>query len=210
MERNGLPDFAQAALEICEAGRLLDLRNMAPATSGNYSMRLADGAMAITVSGRHKGRLKPADIMRADMDGAPLEDRNPSAETRLHAQIYDLFPAARAILHVHSVPGVVLTRLSGNDVVLAGYEMLKIFPGIDTHEVSVTIPVLDNSQDMEALAAAAAARKIGADVPAYIIRDHGFYVWGGSMEECVNLCEALECLLSYELEILKIKTGAAA
>jgi methylthioribulose-1-phosphate dehydratase len=204
-----LPDFNTAADEICRAGMLLDARNMAPATSGNYSMRLNDGAFAMTVSGHHKGRLVPANIMRVDARARPLEDKKPSAEALLHAQIYRLFPATNAILHVHSVPGAVLTRLLKEDVVLEGYEMLKIFPGIATHDVRVVIPVVGNSQDMEELSAEL-SKKIKGDVPAYLIRDHGFYVWGDTMESCVNMCEALEYLFACEVETLKIKAGARA
>ncbi|MCD8563371.1 MAG: methylthioribulose 1-phosphate dehydratase [Alphaproteobacteria bacterium] len=203
-----LPDFKTAAARICEAGRVLDSKNMAPATSGNYSMRLDDGSFAMTVSGFHKGRLSSENIMRVDADARPLEDKKPSAETLLHAQIYRLFPETNAILHVHSVPGAVLTRLTQGDVVLEGYEMLKIFPGIDTHDVRITLPVVPNSQDMDELSAAL-EDKIKAGVPAYLIRDHGFYVWAPDMEHCVNMCEALEYLLACEVETLKIKTAGA-
>jgi methylthioribulose-1-phosphate dehydratase len=204
-----LPDFSAAVANICKAGSVLDGKNMAPATSGNYSMRLNDGNIAMTVSGYHKGRLEPEHIMRVDADGMPLEAKKPSAETLLHIQIYKLFPKINAILHVHSVPCAVITRLTRKNVVLEGYEMLKIFPNIDTHEASVTIPVFENSQDMNILSADV-ARKISDDVPAYLIRDHGFYVWGADMEQAINLCEAVEYLLSCEVETLKIKAGACA
>jgi methylthioribulose-1-phosphate dehydratase len=204
-----LPDFSNAATQICDAGRVLDSKNMAPATSGNYSMRLNDGTFAMTVSGNHKGRLNSHDIMRMDENAKPLEDKKPSAEAVLHTQIYKFFPGANAVLHVHSLPGAVLTRISKNDVVLEGYEMLKIFPGIATHDVSVTIPVFENSQDMEILSANV-EKKISADVPAYLIRDHGFYVWGSDIEQCVNMCEALEYLFSCEVETLKIRAGLRA
>ncbi len=202
-----LPDFKNAADQICEAGRVLDAKNMAPATSGNYSARLNDGSIAMTVSGFHKGRLKPENIMRLDYEGAPLENKKPSDETLLHIQLYKFFPAAQAILHVHSVPGSVLTRLQSGDVTLQGYEMLKVFPGIETHETSVAIPVVENSQDMEKLSAEV-AQKITPDTPAYLIRDHGFYVWGESVGEALNICEGLEYLLSCEVELYKIKARA--
>jgi methylthioribulose-1-phosphate dehydratase len=204
-----LLDFAAASLEICAAGNVLDNKNMAPATSGNYSMRLQDGSFAVTVSGYHKGRLNPEHIMRVDYNGAPLENKKPSAETALHIQIYKLFPQTNAILHVHSVPGAVITRLISEDITLTGYEMLKIFPGVNTHETSVTIPVFENSQDMEILSADV-EKKISAGVSAYLIRDHGFYVWAADMEKAINLCEAVEYLLSCEVETLKIKAGARA
>jgi methylthioribulose-1-phosphate dehydratase len=201
-----LPDFARASEEIIEAGRLLDLRNLAPATSGNYSMRLNDGRIAMTVSGKHKGRLQKEDIMLIDAEGNALEDKRPSAETLLHTQIYKLFPQTNAILHAHSVPGVVLNRLQKTDLVLAGYEMLKIFPGIETHEVSVTIPVFENAQDMNILCADV-ENKINKDIPVYLIRDHGFYAWGKTMAEAGYICEALEHMLACEMEMYKIKNA---
>jgi methylthioribulose-1-phosphate dehydratase len=204
------PDRDQAASQIISAGKFLDSRGMAPATSGNYSMRLNDGCIAITVSGKHKGRLCDPDIMLVDTQGKPLEDKKPSDETLLHAQIYELFPDAGAILHVHSVAGTVLTRVyQSADITLAGYEMLKAFPGVKTHETVITIPVFSNSQDMKALSGDV-AQGINKNIPAYIIRDHGFYVWGRDMAEAERIAEALEFILNCELEITKIKTGAKA
>lgn len=204
--RLGLPDFASAAEQICEAGRLLDAKNMAPATSGNYSMRLDDGAIALTVSGYHKGRLTPDMVMRIDADAQPLEDKKPSAEALLHAQLYALYPHVNAILHVHSMAGVVLGRVrSGDNITLAGYEMLKAFPGITTHETSIDIPVFENSQDMNALSANITQRGLQAHIPAYLIRDHGFYAWGRTMRETLTICEALEYLLMCEMHIQSIQ-----
>ena len=204
----GPVSFETAARNICEAGRLLDAKKMAPASSGNYSMRLDDGAFGVTVSGFHKGRLSPENIMRVDGDGKALEPKKPSAETLLHTQIYRHFPEANAILHVHSTAGVVLTRFSRDDIVLEGYEMLKIFPAISTHDVKVTLHAVDNTQDMPAMCDELEAELPGLDVSAYIIRDHGFYVWGRDMETCVNMCEAVDHMLSVELELLKLRAGA--
>ncbi len=47
-------------------GRLLYAMGMVPATSGNFAARPADDNLAITVSGRHKGRLTPEDTLLAD------------------------------------------------------------------------------------------------------------------------------------------------
>ncbi len=49
-------DFAGAAAAIVATGYRLDQRGLAPATGGNYSIRLSDGSLAVTVSGAHKGR----------------------------------------------------------------------------------------------------------------------------------------------------------
>jgi len=115
-----------AVAEILAVGRRLDSRNLALATTGNYSVRLDDGRIAVTVSGRHKGRLSADDVTQIDLQGRPLTVQRPSAEAVLHASVYRLYPAAHAVLHVHSVASITLTRLlpPGSDVVLEGYETL--------------------------------------------------------------------------------------
>jgi len=202
-------DSLDVALEaIIASGRRLDARGLAPATSGNYSVRLADGRIAVTVSGRHKGRLSREDVMVVDNEGVALEDKKPSAETPLHTVIYHLFPKAEAVLHVHSVPAVALTRYlsDATEIRLAGYEMLKAFPGITTHETTVEVPIFENSQDIPALAREVARRLPAPQVraPAYLIRGHGVYGWGRDLEEAERVIEGLEHLLSCEIEALRL------
>jgi methylthioribulose-1-phosphate dehydratase len=203
---------------ILAAGRRLDSRGLAPATSGNYSARLGDGRIAVTVSGRHKGRLSRDDIMLVDPDGIALEHKKPSAETALHTVVYKLHPQANAVLHVHSVPVVALTRhLPGaTEVVLEGYEMLKAFPGIATHETTLGVPIFENSQDVPVLAREVSEdtlerRRDGRAVPpVYLIRGHGAYGWGKDMEEAERVIEGLEHLLSCEIEAIRLGTGVRA
>ena len=189
----------------------MDNLGLAPATAGNYSARTEDGQIAITVSGMYKGDLKKDGIMRVDLDGKPLEDKKPSAETLLHTLIYDLYPDVNAVLHTHSVPCVVLTRIDpqASHIVLDGYELLKAFPGIETHDTQVRLPVFDNTQDMEALSRdVTEVLKDKPKTPAFLIRNHGLYGWGKNMKEASQVVEALEVLLSCELEIQKLQKGA--
>ncbi len=196
----------QAAFAIIDAGRRLDARGWAMGGAGNYSARLNDGTFAVTVSGRHKGHLQPDDIMRVDANGRSLDGRRPSAETLAHVAIYRTRPSANAVLHTHSVPAVVLGRLRRDaaSLSLAGYEMLKALPGFDTHEDTAVIPVLENDQDMDRLSAKA-QQLLEADprAPAFLIREHGVYAWGGTMQEAIGAAEGLEYLLACELEFLR-------
>lgn len=196
----------QAASAIIDAGRRLDARGWAMGGAGNYSARLDDGTFAVTVSGRHKGHLQPDDIMRVDADGRSLDGRRPSAETLAHVAIYRTRPTANAVLHTHSVPAVVLGRLRRDaaSLSLSGYEMLKALPGFDTHEDTATIPVLENDQDMDRLSRKAQQLLEAAPrAPAFLIREHGVYAWGGTMQEAIGAAEGLEYLLACELEILR-------
>src|SRR3546814_19221365 len=89
------------------------------------------------------GRITAGDVMRVDMHGMPLDGRSPSAETLLHVLIYRLFRRVNVVLHSHSVPAVVLTRLLGDEPLLRlqGYELLKAFRGIKTHDSALEVPV---------------------------------------------------------------------
>lgn len=69
-------EFQQRARELIEAGRYIHARGWVPATSGNFSARLSDGRIAITVSGRHKGELTPEDIMLIDAEGRSLDGKS--------------------------------------------------------------------------------------------------------------------------------------
>lgn len=199
----------EAAAVLGAAGRRLDRFGWVPATAGNLSVRLPDGArIAITRSGIHKGFLGPDGVMLVDLDGAALDPSlRPSAETALHCGIYRRFPGAGAVLHGHSIPATVLSRRAGDAVRLEGYELLKAFPGLATHAAAVDLPVLDNDQDVPRLQAAVEARWRSAQdggaagvVPGYLIRGHGAYVWADGMDAALARLEALEFMLSCELE----------
>ena len=195
-------EFQSCAQALIAAGQQLYTQGMVPATSGNFSARLTNNHLAITVSGRHKGKLTEQDIMQVDTNGVSLDARRPSAETLLHVYIYRCFPDAQVVLHPHSVNATVLSRLCEDGLVLQDYEILKAFPGISTHECTVTVPVFDNDQDITRLAEKVDARLASLqDVPGYLIRGHGFYTWGNSMEDALRHVEAFEFLFECELRL---------
>jgi len=206
-----LTDFATAIDGIVSVGQRLYRAGQAPATAGNYSQRLDDGSIAITASGTHKGRLTSAQVMRVDNEGNPLDRGKPSAETLLHTMIYAIDPSARAVLHTHSVPGTVLSRaLVGHEsIVLTGFELLKVFPHHTTHDTSVSIPLVDNSQDMPSLAARLRSllRTQAQPLPVFYLRGHGLYVWGASLDRAEMLAEGTEFLLACAWEEWKANRG---
>ena len=205
MQEDTTTEFARRAAELVEAGRVLYAQGMVPATSGNLSARLSDGRIAVTVSGRHKGRLTPADIMPVDAEGRSLDGRRPSAETLLHCQIYRRFPAARAVLHPHSVNATLLSMHSSGDLCLEDYELLKAFPGVDTHQCQVTVPIFANDQDIARLAGVVDAWMDGrpdseGPIHGYLIAGHGFYTWGETVEDALRHVEAFEFLFDCEIK----------
>jgi len=201
--------YAVAAKSIVDAGCFLYGRGWSPATSSNYSARIDSEHLAITVSGRHKGQLSAGDVMVVDLQGRPVQsDCRASAETLLHTALYQVFPDAGAVLHTHSVNATVLSRLvlAGELLTFEGYELQKAFDGVDTHNSVVTVPVFENTQDIEALARETREWFLEHPrQPGYLIRGHGLYTWGKTMADCLRHVEAFEFLFECELATMRIR-----
>ena len=195
-------EFKQRAAELIEAGRFIHARGWVPATSGNFSARLSDGRIAITVSGRHKGDLRQDDIMLVDEAGHSLDGRRPSAETLLHTTLYRRFPQAGAVLHPHSPSATLLSKWFAGEVVLEDYELLKALEGIDTHTTRVVVPIFGNDQNIPRLALQVDEyMESHKDIFAYIIAGHGFYTWGSTVTDALRHVEALEFLFDLETRL---------
>lgn len=203
--------FNSCADSIAATARELASQGLTPATSSNFSMRVDARHAAITVSGRHKGRLGRDDIMLIDLHGHAVgTDARPSAETALHTQIYRRWPEMHAVLHTHSRTQSVASRFFAEDGVirLQGWELQKAITGYNTHESVLDIPVFPNTQHMPDLVAQIDAwLDSGKPLHAYLINGHGIYTWGHSMEEAERQLEALEFLLGCELDLRKLRTS---
>ena len=199
--------FLNAAQQLIDAGRFIDSKGWVPATSGNFSARLPDGTIAITVSGKHKGQLKLDDIMLIDAEANSLDGKKPSAETMLHTSLYKHFPDIQSILHPHSMNATLISRLFKSGIVLEDYELLKAFSGITTHESQIVVPVFANDQNIPRLAQLIELYlDNNAGCYAYIIAGHGLYTWGSSVQESLRYLEALDFLFDCELRLHGVKT----
>lgn len=204
-----------AADEIVAAGRRLDRHGWVPATAGNISRRLSDGRIAITRSGCHKGFLTPQDVIEVDLHGlATVPGNRPSAETRLHTDLYRRILPEGAVIHGHSVAATVLSMHepdrrssdgSWDAIEFSGYELLKAFEGQDTHQASLHLPIYDNDQDIARLAELISP-DLGKCPMGYLIRGHGVYVWGRTMDIALARLEGLEFLLACVLERRKLES----
>jgi methylthioribulose-1-phosphate dehydratase len=194
-----------SAQAMIEAGRLFHQRGWVPATGGNFSTRLAPHRILITTSGGHKGELSEDDFLVADMDGKPLDStRKASYETGLHTQLYRHDAGIGCVLHTHSIANTVLSRRF-ETVRLAGYELLKLLPGVTTHDARMDVPVFPNDQDIARLALTVERRLQRQPAPAYLIAGHGLYAWGATVAQARHRVEALEFMFACELRELELK-----
>jgi methylthioribulose-1-phosphate dehydratase len=206
-------DFAAAAQAIVRAGHKLGALGLTPATSSNFSMRLADGSVAVTVSGKDKGALTAADVMRVDMNGDAIgTNARPSAETLLHTQIYKRFAGANAVLHTHSRAQTVASRLFASTGVMRfeGYELQKAIAGHTTHASQLDLPIFENTQYMPELVANVDNWiDSGKPLYGYLIDGHGLYAWGRDMDKAERHIEAFEFLIGCELDLLRLQATKA-
>jgi methylthioribulose-1-phosphate dehydratase len=189
------------ARDFQSVGRDFYARGWVLGTSGNFSAVISPKPlrMAITASAVSKGDLTPNDVLVVGPDGVPVgrEIGRPSAETLLHVAIVSRRQAG-AVLHTHSVWSTILSEqhASRRGIQLTGLEMLKGLEGVRTHEHTEWLPIVENDQDMPALARR--VKTLLDEEPAahgFLLRGHGLYTWGNDLAQARRHVEILEFLL---------------
>ena len=192
-------EFVRLADSLSETARGFYSRGWIFGTSGNFSSVLNRDPLqlAITASGLDKGRLTREGIVVIGEDAEPLNGMpRASAEAALHLAIVGNRNAG-AVLHTHSIWSTLLSDRHGNasGFAIEGYEMLKGLNGISTHDHVEWIPIIENSQDCDALAKT--VERVLTDLPlahAFLLRRHGLYTWGKDLDEARRHIEILEFL----------------
>jgi methylthioribulose-1-phosphate dehydratase len=204
-------DFDEIAVGLATVARGFHARGWLLGTSGNLSavVQREPLRIAMSASGVDKGELRPEHVLSID-DGARVVSRDggkPSDESLLHIRIVKQ-RGAGAVLHTHSVWNTILSDLYAADrgLKIEGYEMLKGLQGVRTHEHAEWLPILENSQDMPALADA-----IGETLNkhkaahGFLLRRHGLYSWGDNLAQAKRHIEILEFLLETIGRTLRIR-----
>ncbi len=183
--------------ELAQTIRHYHSKGWSPATSTNYSFKFA-GDIYVSRSGIDKSAFSGEDFIVVDRQGQVTEAYKgikPSAETLIHCVLYDLFPQTGVILHAHSVYAVLNSQKYEEEVIFEGYEIQKGFKGQQTHQAQLSIPIIENSQNMNEFAGWMKARQKAFSNHCFIIRNHGTYAWGETLFEAKRHLETLEYLL---------------
>jgi methylthioribulose-1-phosphate dehydratase len=203
--------FSQIASSLASIARGFYLRGWLLGTSGNLSAVVDREPLrlAMSPSGVDKGELRAEQILIIAEDARVISEHRtkPSDESPLHLRIVKELGAG-AIIHTHSIWNTILSDLHAADggVAIEGYEMLKGLQGVNTHEHREWLPIIENSQDMLAL-----ADSIGNTLEKYkdahglLLRRHGLYCWGNDLPQAKRHVEILEFLLEAVGRTLLIK-----
>jgi len=187
--------------ELAEVIRYYNTLGWSPATSTNYSFKDANDIIHVSRSGVDKANFRTEDFITVDSVGKPLENypnKKPSAETLIHCIIYQLFPSAKVILHSHGPYPVCLSKVLSHKVEFEGYEVQKGFEGQQSHLTKVSIPIVENSQDMDFFDTELRNRKSELNNYSFIIKGHGTYAWGENLAQAKRHLETLDYLCKCE------------
>jgi len=191
---------SKASDRLIRLGADFHRRGWVLGTSGNFSVVASRDPLrlCITASSLDKGRLTFEDFLEVDGTGMTVNGSTgrPSAETLLHIAVVHA-TGAESVLHTHSVWSTVLSDVHGAEggFFIQGYEMLKGLEGVATHEHREWIPILENTQDMRALAVQATSLlRDQPNIHGILIRQHGLDTWGKDLDAAARHVEILEFL----------------
>ena len=177
-------------LNICN---LLYERKITVSAGGNMSVRLEDSIL-ITPSGRNKGLLRAADMVKVSMDGTVIGKGKPSIETMMHLALYNSNLAVNAVVHCHPLYCTVLAvkgEKVKSDLTPEGVLLLG--------EVPMVGYFTPGSQELvDAVAANSSAS-------AMIMERHGAITQGATLEEAFNRMEELEFQANLQILVGKAK-----
>jgi len=153
--------------------------------SGNVSVRVSDGHLAITPAGISYDDMSEEDLVVIDLNGGAVEGKyKPSSETPMHTTVYKNMPDVKAIVHTHS------------PFALAFATVGRSIPVISTEGLAVRgpIPVADYAcPGTEAQGwAAIKAMKGPPYVMGTLLKNHGVLVTGASLSHAYSIACRIE------------------
>jgi len=170
---------------ICEIGASIFERGLTAGSSGNISVRVADGWL-MTPTNASLGRLDPARLSKLDDSGRPIGGDAPTKESFLHRVMYEERGDTGAVVHLHSTHSVAVSCLSDVDP-------HDVLPPITAYYVMRVgrLPLVPYFRPGD-LALAEAVRDFAGKHHAVLLANHGPVVAGSSLDAAVNAVEELE------------------
>ncbi len=104
------PSFTELKQAVIDTCLKMNAVGINQGTSGNVSVRSAD-RLLITASGVSYEKMKPEHIVEMDGKGGYFGDFLPSSEWRMHQDIFNAYPQACAVVHIHSTFATALSCL---------------------------------------------------------------------------------------------------
>ena len=184
---------------ICRLAKSLFDRGLTIGSSGNISVRLADGWL-MTPTGSSMGNLDPNEISKLDSNGELISGKNPTKESFLHIAMYDERPDSGAVVHLHSTHSVAVSCL-------AGIDKKNVLPPITAYYVMKIgkLPLVPYFPPGD-INLAKAVKEMASNHHAVLLANHGPVVAGKTLEDAVYAIEELEETARLFLLLRNMKT----
>lgn len=184
---------------ICRLAKSLFDRGLTIGSSGNISVRLADGWL-MTPTGSSMGNLDPNEISKLDLNGKLISGKSPTKESFLHIAMYDERPESGAVVHLHSTHSVAVSCL-------AGIDKKNVLPPITAYYVMKIgkLPLVPYFPPGD-INLAKAVKEMASNHHAVLLANHGPVVAGKTLEDAVYAIEELEETARLFLLLRNMKT----
>jgi methylthioribulose-1-phosphate dehydratase len=189
--------------------RVLNTFGHNPATSGNYSLRskTTPEIAYVSESGIDKSKFTEDHFLPLYYNTRTMHPeytssgRKSSDETDIHLSLYQI-TNANCVLHSHILDSLLFADLFYGKpfATIENLELLKGFKNVSTHDLKIQIPIFENTQDIATLAELIKPAILSqANSYGLLLRGHGIYVWGESVEEAKRHLEVFEYIFKYYL-----------
>jgi L-fuculose-phosphate aldolase len=185
-------ELQQQREQLVATARRMNASGINQGTSGNLSVRIP-GGLLITPSSLPYEQMGPTDPVAIDLDGSPLEQgqqRRPSSEWRLHADLLRQRPEAGAVVHCHSVHA---TALACHGLEIPSFHYMVVVAGGAT--VRCAPYATFGTQELSDLALAALQQR-----QACLMAHHGQVALGVDLDQALALAIEVETLARMYLQ----------
>lgn len=177
------PTYAPAAIyaEFRDIGHDIFLAHLISSHGGNMSLRDGD-VIYITRTGSMLGRLSPTDVVQVPLEGPSEADAYASSELVVHRAIYAATKAG-AVVHTHS-PHTILRSMLDDAIQPIDSEARLFLPNT---------PVVVSQKTVGSDVAARLLSEALTQVPVAVLRGHGPFACGDTLEQAYHWVSVLEC-----------------
>ncbi len=169
---------------LIEAGKNLVREDLVYGAWGNLSVRVNDDRMLITPSSMDYFEIKIEDIVDVDLHTMDFGDqRVPSSDAAIHAEMYKRLPGCNAIIHTHSNAMSVFAACE------AGFAIND--PNMRNLIGDIRVIPFTESRSEELMNNVIATMK---ETHAAVLSHHGAVFYGPSLEVAYKIAEAVEMM----------------
>lgn len=175
------PVSEERLTRFAEIGRDLFVSGQITSHGGNLSERAGD-TIYITRTGSQLGRLHTGDVVAVPVEPYPGSDEGASSELVVHRAIYQANPEVGGVCHAHSMSAVLCAMLG--DMVSPLDSEARLMMG--------DVPVLVSPKTVGSELVARLMSETLQTVPVAILRGHGPFAAGATLEEAYRWVSCLE------------------